>query len=308
MISMTFNRRTFLKIASVVSMASLGLSFNERKKYKPLLAFSSLGCPDWSFKSMIDFASAHGYHGLEFRGILRELDLSKCPEFSSPQRIRTSRQMMAEKDLKFVNLGSSANLHHPEGAERNRQMDEAKRFIDLAQELSCPYVRVFPNNFPKDQDREQTLELIASGLLELGNYAKGSTVKVLMETHGDIVFTADVETIMKAAAHPQVGLIWDILNMWTITKEPPGEVYQRLKPYIAHTHLKNATLADGKINYVLLNKGEVPVFEAIDALVKGGYKGYYSFEWEKLWHPEIEVPEIALADFPRAMKEYFQNN
>jgi len=54
-----------------------------------------------------------------------------------------------------------------------------------------------------------------------------------------------------------------------------------------------------------MGKGEVPIFEAIDILHKNNYSGYYSFEWEKLWHPEIDEPEIALADYPKAMKQHF---
>ncbi len=300
-----FTRRDFLKTAGLASVAAAGFSFNTLKKSKPLLSFSTLGCPDWTFKNTIDFAVANGYSGLEVRGILRELDLPKCPEFNSAENIRATKKLMNDKGLKFVNLGSSTNLHQPEGAERKKQIDEGKRFIDLASQLSCPYIRVFPNNLPKDQDKNTTMDLIAKGLLELGNYANGTNVKVLMESHGDVVYVADIEKIMNAAEHPQVGLIWDALNMWTITKEYPTMVYEKLKKYIHHTHIKNATLADGKINYVLLEKGEVPIFEAIDALVKGGYKGYYSFEWEKLWHPEIESPEVALADYLRAMTKHF---
>ncbi|RYG31354.1 MAG: sugar phosphate isomerase/epimerase, partial [Chitinophagaceae bacterium] len=37
----------------------------------------------------------------------------------------------------------------------------------------------------------------------------------------------------------------------------------------------------------------------------GGYQGYYSFEWEKLWHPEIEEPEAALAQYPAEILKYF---
>jgi len=55
-----------------------------------------------------------------------------------------------------------------------------------------------------------------------------------------------------------------------------------------------------------MGRGEVPIFDAIDALSKGGYKGYYSFEWEKLWHPELAEPEIALADYAIAMKKHFK--
>jgi hypothetical protein len=65
-------------------------------------------------------------------------------------------------------------------------------------------------------------------------------------------------------------------------------------------------VVDGKDQFTLLGQGESPIFEAIDLLSNGGYKGYYSFEWEKLWHPEITAPEIALADYPLAMKRHFK--
>ena len=43
------------------------------------------------------------------------------------------------------------------------------------------------------------MDLITKGLLELGDYAKGSKVTVLMETHGDLVWTEDIEKIMESA-------------------------------------------------------------------------------------------------------------
>jgi hypothetical protein len=44
---------------------------------------------------------------------------------------------------------------------------------------------------------------------------------------------------------------------------------------------------------------------AVDLLRKDGYKGYYSFEWEKLWHPELEEPDLAIADYAQAMRMRF---
>jgi sugar phosphate isomerase/epimerase len=83
-------------------------------------------------------------------------------------------------------------------------------------------------------------------------------------------------------------------------------VYAKLKKYIRHTHIKDAKLNGDKLEYTLLGQGDVPIFEAIDILSKDNYKGYYSFEWEKLWHPEIAEPEIALANFPGVMKKHFK--
>jgi sugar phosphate isomerase/epimerase len=302
------SRRQFLQSSAVlVTAAMIGSSFDLKKKDLPL-AFSTLGCPDWTFQQITDFAVQHGYTGIEIRGIQRQLDLGKCNEFSSAANIAATMKMMKEKGLRFVDLGSSATMHFAEGAERNKNLDEGKRFIDLAQQLNCANIRVFPNNFIKEQTKEQTMDLIVKGLLELGEHAKGTNVKVLIESHGDLVHTDDLEKVMQAAQHKNVGMIWDVTNMWTITKESPTQVYGRLKKYIHHTHIKDAKLVDGKPQYAFLGQGDVPIFEAIDVLSKGGYKGYYSFEWEKLWHPEIAEPEVALADYPTVMRKHFAPN
>ncbi|MFA4867368.1 MAG: sugar phosphate isomerase/epimerase family protein [Pedobacter sp.] len=301
-------RRNFLKqTTGLLGVAFVGTAFNFPKTNTPLLSFSTLGCPDWDFQRIVNFAAESNYNGIEVRGIKRELNLPNCPEFSSPKKILASRKVVEDKGLKFVGLGSSAALHYGDLTKRNKNLSEAKRFIDLAQQLNCPYVRVFPNDFPKEVDKKQVIDLISKGLLELGDYAKGSKVKVLLESHGAVVHSDDLSVIMKAAKHPNVGMIWDIVNMWAKTKESPVKVYEVLKDYIDHTHIKDMKIVDGKIKYTFLGKGETPVFEAINILAKSGYKGYYSFEWEKMWHPELEAPEIALLDYSKVMNDHFKN-
>jgi sugar phosphate isomerase/epimerase len=297
-----FIKQSAVLVAGVVTNTSTSLS---QKKKAPLLSFSTLGCPDWSFEKIVSFASLHHYTGLEVRGIRRQLDLTKCTEFNTAPNRAATMKMMRDNSLQFVDLGSSANLHFAEGTERQKHLEEGRRFIDLAQAIECPFIRVFPNNLPKDQDRARTFDLISNGLLQLAEHAKGSGVSVLLETHGDLVKITDIEKLMERSTHPQVGLVWDIANMWTITKEPPGLAYEKLKKYIRHTHIKDAKWINEKYQYTLLGTGDVPILEAIDILSKGGYKGYYSFEWEKWWHPEIEEPELALANYSEIMNKYF---
>lgn len=300
-------RKEFLQTSAVLFAALLAGDYADLRKKKTLLSFSTLGCPDWTFQQITDFAVQHGYKGIEVRGLQRQMDLTKCPEFNTEESRKATMALMKKKGLAFINLGSSANLHFAEGAEREKNLAEGRRFIDLAQQVNCPYVRVFPNKFPKEQDRSTTIGLIVKGLLELGDYAKTKNVSVLMETHGDVVKIADLEEIMRLAEHTNVGLVWDPSNMWTVTKEPPADAYKQLKKYIRHTHIKDAKLSGDKLDYKFLGKGDVPIFEAIDTLVKDGYKGYYSFEWEKMWHPEIEEPELAIADYSKVMQRYFKS-
>ena len=299
-------RRHFLKTTPVfLGMAMQGMPFY-LGKHKPLLSFSTLGCPKWSFAQIVQCAVENGYQGIEIRGLQGQLDLPKCPDFSTPERIAAARRLVEAYKLRIVNLGASTQLHHADPVKRKTQLDDAKRFIELAGQLDCPYIRVFPDDLPKNQDKESTIDLIINGLIELGNYAKDKRVKVLLESHGQVLHTELLLRIMKGADHPQVGLVWDVYNMWSVTKEPPKTVYKALKKHIAHIHIKDAVTVDGKSKYVLLGQGGAPIREAVKALSKGSFKGYYSFEWEKMWHPEIEEPEVAIPQYPKEILQYFK--
>lgn len=302
----SMNRKEFLQTsASLLALTKSSAFFNTTKAL-PKLSFSTLGCPDWGFETIVEYAAAHGFQGIELRGIKRQMDLSKCPEFENPEQIAATLARLNKNKLQIVDLGSSCSLHYADAAKRKENLDEAKRFIDLASALHCPFIRVFPNNIPKEEDKQTVFERIASGLNDLGEYAKGSGVKVLMETHGELVRGEDLLTVMQLVSSKQAGLVWDIANMWTITKEAPADVYPKLKKWIFHIHIKDARLVDDQVNYVFLGQGEVPIFQAVDLLRADGYSGYYSLEWEKMWHPELAEPELAFADYAAAMKKHFE--
>lgn len=298
---MITTRRTFLK-------SSLGLALTptlaiSAKNVKPRLAFSTLGCPTWPLPKIIKTAVAEKYEAIEIRGLEKEMFLPKRPEFST--NIAQTRRLLVDNKLKICNLGASSNLHFMDATKRQKNMDEAKRFIDLAQQLACPYVRVFPNDLPKDQERQQTIDLISENLLELGRYTNDASVTVLLESHGQVIWKDVLLEIMQKAEHPNVGLIWDFFNMWSVTNESPTDVYRVLGKYIRHVHVKDGSMVNGKLAYTFIGKGIAPVKETVDLLKASGYKGYYSFEWEKMWHPEIAEPELAFTDYPKAMQRYF---
>src|SRR5262249_45054001 len=144
----------------IAATANVPFEINKKKLH---LSFSTLGCPEWTFSQIVNFANEHGYTGIELRGIQHEMDLTKCKEFNSAQSKKDTLALMKEKGLAFVDLGSSTNLHIAEATERQKNLDEGKRFIDLAQEIQCPYVRVFPNKLPPEQSKETTINLIVKG-------------------------------------------------------------------------------------------------------------------------------------------------
>lgn len=300
------HRSNFLKYGLLAGLGAILPPSAYAYTYRPKLSFSTLGCPTWSLEQIIDVAVVNNYRGIELRGIQGQMDLPLAPDFATDEAIFATLKKIEAAGLKVVNLGSSANLHFANPTKKKEQLDHAKRFIDQAHKLACPYIRVFPNELPKEQSQAETIDLIACALQELARYAKPKKVKILLETHGEVVHTELILRIIQKARHSHVGLIWDVWNMWSVTKESPGEVYKSLKKYIKHVHLKDGRLKGDKTEYVLLGAGEAPLAEAIELLKEDRFQGYYSFEWEKAWHPEIADPEVAIPDYPLKMKGYFK--
>jgi sugar phosphate isomerase/epimerase len=116
--------------------------------------------------------------------------------------------------------------------------NETKQFIDLACRMKVPYIRVFPDKFVPGEERKVTLERIISGLRELGDYAKGSGVVVLVESRGDFAGSAALLELMQGARMNNVAFLWDARHT-CVTGEKPEETYRQPGRYTRHTHLKD---------------------------------------------------------------------
>lgn len=269
------------------------------------IAFSTLGCPSWEWKAILGHASEWGYSAIELRGIQGEMDLTKRPEFSSSGLSQSLKDLEA-LNLRVSDLGASAHMHEFEPAKRKVQLEEAKRFIDLAHRMKVPYVRVFGDKIVEGQPRQATVDRVISGLRELGQHARGSGVQVLIESHGDFPDSPTLLDLMKSVAMPEVAILWDTHHTYAMGKEQPADTFSRLKPYIRHTHIKDSKGEGENLHYVLPGAGRIPIREIVRVLVSGGYRGYYCFEWEKAWHKEIEEPEVAFPQYAKLMRGYLE--
>jgi len=293
-------RREFL---TTTAMASLALKFLPSAAANLPLAFSTLGCPKWTWAQTLDFASAHGFSAIELRGILGDLDTPARPEFA-PDRIAATKKEIAAHGLKIANIGSSSEMHHADPAIRAKHIADGKRFIDLAEKLDCPYVRIFGNKI--EGPREEVVHRVAAGMRELAIYAQPRNVTVIIESHGDFTDSPTLKQLLSEANHPNAALLWDAHHTFASSHEEPEVTVRELGPWIKHTHLKDSVLINGERHYVLIGRGDVPLPRQLAALRAINYKGYYCFEWEKLWHPEIPEPEIAFADFAKVFPTYLK--
>ena len=297
------SRRQFLGSAAALLAARYTCLLPAQARFP--IGFSTLGCPQWTWLQILDFAAAHGYAAIELRGILTNLDLTKVPELA-PERLGEAKRLLAARGLVVPTVDASANMHEMDPTKHAAQLDDARRAIDLAHALGGSYVRVFGNNYVAGVPRAEMLGHIASGLRTLGDYARDKNVTVLVESHGDFTDSPSLLELLQRADSPNVALLWDAHHTFVSGKEEPEDTVRQLGRYIRHVHLKDSIPAGNDRRYVLTGTGQVPVKRQIEALVKLGYRGYYNFEWEKRWHPEIEEPEVAFAQYATVAAEYLR--
>ncbi len=288
------------------------------------LCFSTLACPDWTWAEVLKYGPQFGYQGVEIRLLERETDLLVRPEFQLDV-LEQRRLELDQARFEVAGLGSSVRFDYLDADVRQQQVEIGMRYIDLAHQLRSRFVRVFGDVFTAGQEapeRERVVDQIVRGLTILGDYAEPRGVLVLMETHGDFAATHWMQTVMERVNHPAVGVLWDTHHPWRFYNEQLVETFNRLRPWIRHTHWKDsvgqpvamtatATQAAAQAHslmsghkpahYVLFGVGEFPAAEALRLLDLAGYDGWYSLEWELAWHPELAQPDIALPDFPRKL-------
>src|SRR3989442_9057308 len=153
------SRRTFARQVTA-AFAFPAVVWERAKMKRGPIAFSTLGCPKWEWKKILEQASQLGYAAIELRGIQGEMDLTRRPELTTG--LTQSLQDLDALDLNISDLGASCRLHEPDQAKHAAQLDEGRRFIDLAHRLKAPYVRVFGDEYVKEEPQQKTVERIVA--------------------------------------------------------------------------------------------------------------------------------------------------
>ena len=305
----------------------------------PKIAFSTLACPTWEWEQIVTAGVRDGYDGVEIRQIAGETDLLKVPAFD-PSRRAASREFLQRGRLpagsgSFVvcGLASSVRFDYPQKEDRDAQLRIGKDYVELAAQLEAGFVRVFGDVLPpapKVAERDAALAQIAEGLNRLGEFAAGYKIDILLETHGDFAESATVKELFGQIDSPHVGVLWDTHHPWRFYQESPESTLLNLRPWLRHTHWKDSVtlpyqqssagsqgttsreqeahaLMSGHrhADYVLFGGGEFPIDRFVRLLKEAGYDGWLSLEWEKMWHPELAGPEVALPLFPRKMRQFW---
>jgi sugar phosphate isomerase/epimerase len=244
-------RRTFLKsgILSTASLGALGTG-----KESSLLAkggnVPSVDSPpspppfklglvtynlakDWDVDTIIKNCEETGFEGVELRTSHKhgvEFTLDKAQRVAVKQRFAASR-------VRLMSLGTTCEYESPDPAVVEKNIEETRRWCELAQDVGCVGVKVRPNGFPKGVPEEKTLDQIGHALARCGDIARDHGVEIWLEVHGPGTMLApNTHHILSVANHPLVGACWNS-NDTDVVDGSVKSSFDLLKPWIRSCHI-----------------------------------------------------------------------
>lgn len=264
------------------------------------LALTTLGCPDWDLETVCEAASRFGYDGVDFRGLLDEIDVTRRPEFTTD--LDLTRARIGRAGLSVSALSSSIAIC--ERTDRERNVQEADRLIPLARELDVEYVRVFGKGDAENHSVDGMADVGRETMDAIRSLDGAEEIRWLVETHDHWTRATDCRSLLDAIDAPNVGICWDVGHTARVGDERPAETYEVLGPDVEYVHLKDAVrepdhehAMDDGWRYVSPGTGDLPLAESVQLLDSHGYDGWVLFEHEKRWHPELAEPELAYPAF-----------
>jgi len=265
-----------------------------------LVTFSTLACPNWTFEEVIARASRFGYDGIEWRGGLQ----GHIQPSASAEQKANLRKMSVDAGLMLLAVTAYTSFVSDNPEERQSNVDEVRRYADLAAELGAHYVRVFLGELPQNTNLTQKIyKNITDCLSRAAQHALSVGVGIAIEPHDNFARSSAVAPVLDdTKSDSAVGVIWDIANAFAAGEEPLAG-FELLKDRLTYIQVKDGTRRGQDWQLCSLGQGNVPLARAFELLLANGYQGAFSVEWEYAWHPELAPPEIALPAALQTVRE-----
>jgi sugar phosphate isomerase/epimerase len=264
-------------------------------------SFSTLGCPDWSLEQIADQARELGFDGVELR---THDDGNHLSSSATPEEAARVGRMFRERGARISSIKGYSKFAFVDDAEVAKNQALLRRLVAIAEAVGASYVRTFAGQIPAGADPAAMATKVADAIRPIAADAAARGVRIGLEIHDDWCSGPQVMSVVKQIANPKgFGIVYDILNAYDAGREPWQATYAAIKDSIAYCHVKDGYRGrDGKIHYVMIGGGDLPLREILGRLKADRFDSYLSFEWEKKWHPEIEAPERAFPHYAHKIR------
>jgi sugar phosphate isomerase/epimerase len=225
----------------------------------------------------MDYCAAHGCQGAELTS------------YYFPPDINTDLLIRIKRHAFFGGIAISGtavgnNFTLSQGEKRDQEIAHVKKWVDYAQIMGAPHIRVFAGSVGK-LELAEAKKLCIEALEECGDYAGRKGIVLGLENHGGIVAEAgDILDIVRAVKSPWVGINLDTGNFQT---DDPYADLAKIAPYAVNVQMK------GEIKRRGAKQSEPADLPRLMRILRdANYQGYVALEYESAEDPWKAVPVL----------------
>lgn len=207
-----------------------------------------------------------------------------------PAYLRMLARTARELGLSIMGVGVHNDFGRSDPTLRQSEVTKVKQWIEVAEQLAAPLVRVFAG-YPEG-DRQERWPLMIQSLREVAEFARHAGVRLGLENHNHGAFTPTADEFLRVLREVDSPSLVPLLDTGNFTDGWPS--VERVVGVVEHVHAKFWQVApdgsDEKVDY-----GRI-----FPALRQAGYDGWISLEYETPEPEETGIPR-ALAYLKRMM-------
>lgn len=287
-----FDRRNFLAAAASGSLA-LAHPFATASAIEPIRRQDGpkfkLSLAAYSYRDLLEKPAAN-YSLQDFVRTCADLQLDATeltsyyfPKQITPEYLRQLKQLAFLLGLDISGTAVANDFAQPAGDKREADLAHVRQWVDYAEILGAPVIRIFSGGRKFLQDAAVAHRLTVEGIEASCDYAGQHGVMLALENHGGLTeHVDDMLAIVRDVKSPWFGVNLDTGNF---NSADPYADLAKIAPYAVNVQVKVSVHPAGADR-------RPADFKRLAAILRdSGYRGYVVLEYEEPQDPRQGVPK-----------------
>jgi len=205
--------------------------------------------------------------------------------FKSTERdyLASLRHLAYRKGVAFSGAACGVSMVQADAAKRAEAVAEIKKWVDVADALGAPHLRIFAGKLPSGATLEQSIDWTVEAMKTGCDYASKKGITLGIEDHSGVTQQASVcIEIMHRVNSPYAGINLDITHFVPTDAQDAYAQIEACLPFATNTHIRDK-----------FDDGSPIDLDRVWKLFAGaGFKGFMSAEYEDKEDAMTGVPKL----------------
>jgi sugar phosphate isomerase/epimerase len=203
---------------------------------------------------------------------------------TEPEYLTSLRHLAFKNGMSLSGIAIRTEMCQAGGAIRAEETHRIQQWVDTAELLGAPHMRVFAGNLPGGASEKQGIEWVVEAMKPACDYAAKRGITLGIENHGGMTARASTTVeILRRVDSPYAGINLDISNFEGKTDDEMYSDIRACVPFATHAHIRDLFGT---------TKRPIDLDRVWRLFAQGGYKGYMSAEYEAEEDPMTGVPRL----------------